>query len=144
MPHTKILAHVVFATKHREPIISRELKPVLLKHIKDNARAKSINLESINCVADHMHLLVNMAPDQSIAKIVNLLKGESSFWVNKQGLIADKFEWQHEYFAISVNPKQINRVRDYIEKQEERHSDETFKREFEEFMAEYRPEPDLG
>ena len=41
---------------------------------------------------------------------MNLLKGESSFWINnKSGLINIKFGWQDEYFAVSVSESQVDR-----------------------------------
>jgi len=40
-----------------------------------------------------------MDAEQNIANIINLLKGESSFWVNKQNMTKDKFGWQDDYFA---------------------------------------------
>jgi len=51
---------------------------------------------------------------QNIDKILMLLKGESSYWINKNKIFRGKFEWQDEYFAVSVSDSAVNRVRDYI------------------------------
>ena len=68
---------------------------------------------------------------------MQLIKGESSFWVNKQKLIKSKFEWQDEYFAISVSESQVKAVRKYILNQEEHHKKKTFKQEYDEFIQKY-------
>lgn len=44
-----------------------------------------------------------------------LIKGESSFWINKNQLTKAKFEWQDEYFAVYVSESLVDKVRDYLE-----------------------------
>ena len=78
-----------------------------------------------------------MGVDQTIQKLVQLIKGESSYWINKNGLTKEKFEWQDEYFAVSVSESIVNKVRDYIKKQEEHHGTKTFQDEYEEFVDKY-------
>ena len=87
MPYTKVLIHFIWATKNREHIISKELKPILLQHIKENSIKKEIFIDTLNCVSDHIHLLVSLGTEETIAKTAMLIKGESSFWINKQKLI---------------------------------------------------------
>jgi hypothetical protein len=31
-----------------------------------------------------------------------LIKGESSYWINKNSLVKGSFEWADEYYAVSV------------------------------------------
>ena len=78
-----------------------------------------------------------MCSDQTIQKIVQLIKGESSFWINKNNLIAEKFDWQDEYFAVSVSESVVDKVRNYIKNQEEHHSKKTFEQEYDEFIVKY-------
>ena len=138
MSHTRILLHVIWATKNRSPIISKELKPLLLNHIKDNSIKKGIFIESMNCVQDHIHLLISLSADQSIAKVVMLIKGESSFWVNKEKFLPVKFEWQFDYFAVSVSESIAEKVKNYIANQEEHHKKKTFIEEYNDFLNAYK------
>jgi REP element-mobilizing transposase RayT len=134
MPYTKVLIHFIWATKNREHLISKELKPLLLQHIKENSIKKEIFIDTINCVSDHIHLLVSIGTEQTIAKTAMLIKGESSFWVNKQKLIKSKFEWQDEYIALSVSYSAVDKVRAYISSQETHHKKKTFAEEYQEFL----------
>jgi len=134
MPYTKVLIHFIWATKNRAHLISNELKPLLLQHIKENSIKKGIFIDTINCVSDHIHLLVSLSTEITIAKTAMLIKGESSFWVNKQKLIKSKFEWQDEYIALSVSYSAIDKVRAYIFNQEVHHKKKTFAEEYEEFI----------
>jgi|SRR3972149_704264 len=135
MPYTKVMIHFIWSTKNRERIISNELKPLLLSHIKENSIAKGIFIDCLNCVEDHIHLLVSLGTEQTISKVAMLMKGESSFWVNKQKIINCKFEWQDEYIALSVSESGISKVQQYIANQEEHHRKKTFTQEYEEFLS---------
>jgi REP element-mobilizing transposase RayT len=109
----------------------------LLEHIKDNARSKDINIDSINCVQDHLHILVSLGREQTISKIVMLIKGESSHWVNKNKLVQGKFEWQDEYIAVSVSNSAIDKVREYIANQRTHHQVSSFVEEYNLFKQKY-------
>ena len=134
MPYTKIYLHIVWSTKERKPLITKELKPLLLNHIIENSKTKNIFIDSINCVEDHVHLLISLGIEQTLSKTMMLIKGESSFWVNKQKIIPSKFEWQDEYFAASVSHTSIESVRRYIANQEEHHKKITFADEYKRFL----------
>ena len=137
MPFVKVWIHAVWATKNREPYLEDGIRQKVFRHMRENALQKKIYLDFINGYRDHVHCLISLSVDQTIAKTVQLLKGESSFWINKEGLIKEKFEWQDEYFAVSVSESQIDRVRDYIKNQEEHHRHKTFQQEYDEFISKY-------
>ena len=139
MPFSQHYVHLVWSTKNREKIIIGENRSKLLEHIITNSKLKGINIIRINCVSDHMHLLVALEPEQNISKITRLIKGESSFWWNSNNLSKTKFSWQEEYFNISVSPSAIQNVKKYIENQEEHHRVKSFTEEFKEFIDKYFP-----
>ncbi len=111
MLYTNVMLHYIWSTKNRSHLISKELKPLLLRHIKENSIQKEIFINTLNCVSDHIHLIVSLGTEQTIAKIAMLIKGKSSFWVNKQKFINPKFEWQDEYIALSVSYSALDKVR---------------------------------
>ena len=135
MAYVRVWIHFVWSTKDREPMInSIELRQKLFQHIAENAMNKKIYLDCVNGTWDHVHALVSLGPDQTIAKIAQLLKGESSHWLNQQDLVRGQFEWQDDYFAVSVSDSAVRQVRFYIKNQEEHHRKKTFSEEFGEFM----------
>jgi putative transposase len=137
MPLIKVWLHVVWSTKNREPLLYADIRQKVFSHIRENARSKSIYVDYINGYTDHVHCLISLGADQAIAKIVQLIKGESSFWINKTGLMKEHFAWQDEYFAVSVSESQVNVVREYIKNQEEHHRSKTFQQEYDEFVSKY-------
>lgn len=137
MPLIKIWIHLVWATKKRAPLLTKDMRQQVFRHIRENGLAKGIHVDFVNGHIDHVHCLISLNADQTIAKILQLLKGESSFWVNKNNLCKEHFEWQDEYFAVSVNESGVNTVREYIKNQEVHHARKTFQKEYDEFIEKY-------
>jgi REP element-mobilizing transposase RayT len=84
--------------------------------------------------ADHVHALVDLPTSLSIEKLIQLLKGSSSHWVNSNNLIAGKFAWGRGYGAFSVSESNADQVARYIAQQEEHHSVRSFAEELKEFI----------
>lgn len=137
MSYVKIWVHVVFSTKNRFPHLTKDIRYLVFNHIIENCREKEIYLQAINGYTEHIHCLISLGKDQTIATVVKLIKGESSFWINKNKLTAQKFAWQDDYFAVSVSESQVEKVVNYIKNQEQHHAKKTFEEEVEEFMEKY-------
>ena len=137
MSFVKIWVHLVFSTKKRQPFLKKEIRIKIIKHIIENCKEKGIFLQAINGYDDHLHCLISLGKDQSISKVSQLIKGESSFWLNNQKLLLDKFQWQDDYFAVSVSQSQLSTVVNYIKNQEEKHSKKSFLEEVDEFVKIY-------
>ncbi|OCA68272.1 transposase [Chryseobacterium contaminans] len=138
MSFIKIYIHLVFSTRNRTPYLNTfDLRIKVWKHIKEYSSEKGIFLDMINGYSDHCHCLISLGSDQNIEKIVQLLKGESSYWINKHQLTKDKFAWQDEYFAVSVSENKLDVVRNYIKNQEKHHQKKSFANEYQEFIEKY-------
>ena len=122
MPYVKVWIHLIWTTKNRYPYLKKSLRVRLIHHIRENAISKGICIDFINGAEDHIHILLRLKADQSISRIVKLIKGESSYWLNQNNFFNTKFEWQRDYYAISHHDKYIKRIREYIINQEKHHS----------------------
>ena len=138
MPFVKIYIHIVFSTLNRVSYLnSTEFRVKVWKHIKENASSKGIFIDMVNGYSDHCHCLISLGSNQNIEKIVQLIKGESSFWINKNQLTKEKFSWQDEYFAVSISESMVESVRNYIKNQEKHHQHKSFADEYQEFIEKY-------
>ena len=128
--------HLVFSTKERIPYMgTHEVRRKIIVHIFQNAKEKEILIYSVNGYSDHLHCLFLLNRDQSISKVAQLIKGESAFWINKNKLLHDHFEWQDDYWAVSVGENDVQRVKKYIASQEEHHSKRSFSEEIDTFQS---------
>jgi REP element-mobilizing transposase RayT len=127
MPYLKIYIHFVWCTKNRYPFLNTiESRQLVWNHIKENAKQKGIHVDFVNGYEDHCHCLISLGINQSVEKVMQLIKGESSYWINKNpnlfpNLKGKRFEWQSEFFALSVSESILKRVRNYIKNQEAHH-----------------------
>ena len=67
---------------------------VLFKHLVVQSRALNIVFEKINIPPEHIHILLVLPANKSIAQVAKELKGESSNWITENNIIAGKFRWQ--------------------------------------------------
>ncbi len=137
MSFIKVYVHYVWSTKNRQALLTDNIRYDVFSHIRENARNKNIFIDFINGYKDHIHCLVSLNDELSIGKIAQLIKGESSHWINQNKLTKEKFSWQDEYLAVAVCDEKVNIVRDYIKSQEEHHKKITFSKEYEQFIKRY-------
>ncbi|GHV20265.1 hypothetical protein AGMMS49959_07220 [Planctomycetales bacterium] len=138
MPLVKVYLHFVWSTKGRYPYLNTpDLRMRMWQHIKEHAGENQIFIDRINGYAEHCHCLISLGISQTIQKTVQILKGESSCWANRQKLCEENFAWQDGYFASSVSASMLERVRIYIENQESHHTHKSFQQEYDEFLARY-------
>ena len=98
MPFVKVYIHFVWSTKNRVPTLnSLDLRQTMWQHIRENAKKKDIFIDFVNGHVEHCHCLISLGVDQTIEKVMQLIKGECAFWFNKQRLTNQKLEWQDEY-----------------------------------------------
>ena len=138
MSWVRVWIHLVFSTKNRTCFFTtKELRSMIFEHIKQNAGEKNIWLDCLNGYHDHVHCLVSLRATQSISEIARLIKGESSFWINKNKLTTGKFSWQDDYWAASISERHLKQVRKYIHSQEKKHRLIHFSKEIDLLIEKY-------
>ncbi|HWR26044.1 MAG TPA: IS200/IS605 family transposase [Methanosarcina sp.] len=135
MAYVKNWLHLVWGTKNRIPFLTENILDQVLYHIKTNASEKKIYIDTINGYKDHIHCLISLHSEQTVSKVIQLLKGESSFWINKNKLTRFKFEWAVEYFGVSVSESHVPVIRNYINNQSEHHRIKTWEDEYNELIV---------
>ncbi|HEX5154518.1 MAG TPA: IS200/IS605 family transposase [Parafilimonas sp.] len=134
MSYIKIWIHAVWSTKNRDPVLKTGILSEVCHHIQSNAKDKGIYIDRINGYDEHIHTLMLLKSDNSISKQMQLLKGESAFWVNRVGILKIKLEWADKYFAASVSESRVDAVRAYIDSQQQHHKKQTFMEEYKHFI----------
>ncbi len=138
MSFVSVHIHFVWSTKNRIPYLDKkEIRRALWQHIRENGKSKGIFIDFVNGHEEHCHCLISLGKEQTISKVMQLVKGESAFWFNTQNFIKEKLEWQDEYFAVSVSQSGLDNVRNYIKNQEAHHLKKTFQQEYDEFIDKY-------
>jgi len=121
-------AHVVFVTKYRYNILTKEHIDYMGDIFKETMEMMGGVLEEFDGENNHVHLLIQYPPKHSISVIVNNLKGRSSrllrrdmpnikerYWGKGSAL------WHRSYFAGSVGGAPLEIVKQYIQQQDTPH-----------------------
>ena len=137
MSYLRILVHCVWTTKNRVPYLNDEIRNKVIYHICDNAQKKGIYIDHINGYYQHLHALISLGGKQNISDIMQLIKGESSFWINRNRLTRMRFEWQDDFYSVSIGMSQLKTIREYIRSQPEHHKKISFEDELEKIIQEY-------
>ena len=114
MSYLRILVHCVWTTHKRIPYVNKEIRSEVILHIRENSISKGIYIDHINGYDDHLHALISLGANQTISAIMQQIKGESSYWINKNKLTRSKFQWQDDYYAVSIGIPQLDILRKYI------------------------------
>lgn len=132
MPNTYTQIHLqfVFAVKYRKAQILPSYKDELYKYITGIIQHYNHKVLAINGVEDHIHIFIGMRPTQSIADLLQDIKGSSSKWINENNFLNTKFEWQSGYGAFSYSKSHVQNVINYIARQESHHKKESFREEY--------------
>jgi putative transposase len=134
---SQIYVQIVFAVKGRENLIRKEWKNELFQYISGiitNKKQKSI---IVNGVSDHVHIFVGLKPSMCIAELVRDIKNNSSNYINRNNFVGGRFSWQEGYGAFSYGHSQIDKVYNYILRQEKHHSTKSFKEEYYTFLEKF-------
>ncbi|MBI1305182.1 MAG: transposase [Bacteroidetes bacterium] len=134
MTHSQVWVHVLWTTNKRKPHLVEPVLKKLTDHIREYAISKSIALDSVGGAADHLHCLIALPTVYNLATIIQLLKGESSRWINQNAFLNKPFHWQAGFIACSVDPFQVLKVRKHIGDQEVFHFDNSLAYELAVFL----------
>jgi REP element-mobilizing transposase RayT len=127
----------VWTTKNRIPYLQDRIRNSVICHIRENAKSKGIYIDHINGYTDHLHIILSLGGKQNTSEIMQKIKGESSCWINKNSLTRLKFEWQDDYYVVSVGINKLNELRQYIRNQVQHHQKVTLEDELNKIIEEY-------
>ena len=132
--YSQIWVHAVWATKNRRPLIHSNMEHKLFNFLKEELKKMGCMVSIVNGMPDHVHFLFGINPQISITDIIKQIKGSSSFFVNKNKLISEKFIWQRGFGVFGVSHSSVDKVYYYILNQKQHHQKRTFESEYIKYM----------
>jgi putative transposase len=127
--------HIIFSTKNRAPSIGSDWQARLFAYFGGTLEEYGSRLIAVGGIADHMHLLVSLGRETTVAEAVRVVKANSSRWIHETFAGHDDFAWQSGYDAFAVSYSHLERVKRYLAIQAEHHRKRTFQEEFVDFLT---------
>ncbi len=134
--------HITFSTKNRQPLIYPEIEDELYTYLGGICYKLECNPILVGGHKDHVHILCLLSQKIALMSLLEKVKSHSSKWIKTKGNRYKKFYWQNGYGAFSVNPAEIDVVRQYIANQKEHHKKRTFQEEYLAFLKKYQVDYD--
>jgi len=136
--------HLIIGVKNREPLLNMAVEAYIHNQLRQQLIGMNCYVDSINGIADHVHLLFLLHPQKALSEVVKQIKGANSHALNQSDLMREKFAWAVGYGAFSVSESGVPTVRKYIQNQKEHHRKKTYEEEYQAFLHLHRLEDENG
>ncbi len=140
--YTQLYTHLVFAVKYRQSLILPSFREETERYMTGILQNRKHKLLAIYLMPDHAHILIGQNPNISLSATMDVLKTESTNFINENGFIPFKFQWQNGYGAFSHSRSELDRVIKYILNQPEHHLKKKFREEYLAILKRYEVEYD--
>ena len=127
----QIHLHLVWTTKYRKKVLQGEVGKRVRELIRQICRENDVEIMKGHVSKDHVHLFVSIPPQQTISRLVQKLKGKSSYkllseYSHLQRQFWGRHVWARGYFCCSSGNVTDEVIKAYIENQQEE-EDQDFK-----------------
>lgn len=134
----KNYVHIVFSTKHRQPLITPDIETQLYAYLGGICKNQGCMPIRVGGFLDHVHILCLLSKNVRLCQLIEHLKVHSSKWIKEKGESFHNFYWQSGYAAFSVDPRRLDAVENYIIHQHEHHRKKQFQEEYISLLNEYQ------
>ncbi len=135
--YNKIWIHFIWETLAKQKILPKPARLKLSEFLFSYSKEKGIFMKTNYVNSEHVHALIDLPTNITAEECIQLLKGSSSHYINKNRIINSRFSWGRGYGAFSVSASQLDKVAEYIGDQEEHHRVKSFTEEYETFTKKY-------
>jgi putative transposase len=123
--HTKhrLQVHLVWIPKYRKRVLRGKVAIRLKRLLYEACKVNRWWIGELSIPEDHVHVMIQVKPSDSIASVVQVLKGGTSRIIRKEFPELEEFLWGESfwadgYFAESVGTVDEEVVRKYIRSQQ--------------------------
>lgn len=128
---SQVWLHIVFSTKNRQAFLQNgDFRQELFHMLSHPLKEIDCSPQSAGGGIDHVHLVCGLSPTLTVDKLVEHLKIETAKWARKASSGGNPLTWQSGYGAFSISPSNLDRVIEYVDRQEEYHQRQSYQDEF--------------
>lgn len=101
------------------------MESALKQDVANTANELGVQILAMECMPDHIHLLVDCTPQHYIPTMVKILKGNSArhlFMAHPElkSRLWDGHLWNPSYFVATVSDNTSQQIKEYIQKQKQK------------------------
>jgi len=114
-----VLVHLVWATSHRQPILTSEHDAWLARELSRKGFGAGGQVFAIGIASDHVHMAVRLGVTTPMSELLQRVKGTSSRLWNLTR--SPRLTWQDGYWAESIRPEDLRGLCGYLGTQRQHH-----------------------
>ena len=113
--------HIVFAPKYRRQVIYSKIKVDIGQILRKLCEIKKVEILEANACPDHIHMLVKIPPNLSVAQFMGYLKGKSSLMIfdrhaNLKYKYGNRHFWCRGYYVDTIGRNE-QKIAEYVRNQ---------------------------
>ena len=114
-----LMVHLIFVTKYRKKLLLGNFRDSVKQYLFDTCVTNHWYIKRMETDQDHVHILLQYNPTDSITHIVSVLKQRSTYlsWQQHSSLLKQHVLWSDSYFAASIGTISQAVIERYIENQ---------------------------
>jgi len=118
----RLMYHLVWIPKYRKRVLKDKISERIKELLHECADLNRWKIEELNIQPDHIHMLIQMRPEVSVSRMVQLFKGMTSKVIREEfpelkEFLWGKSFWADGYFAETCGQTNEARMREYIQNQ---------------------------
>ena len=122
--HTKhkMMYHIVWIPKYRKRVLKGEIAKRIKELLLECSFVNNWHIEELNIQPDHVHMLIQLRPNISVSKAIQLFKGKSSRIMRKEFPSLEEFYWGDSFwsdgfFVETIGQVNLEKIKEYIQNQ---------------------------
>ena len=122
--HTKhrVMYHIVWLPKYRRRVLRGAIAERIKELLQECADVNRWRIDELNIQPDHIHLIVQLRPDISVSRAVQLFKGKSSRLIRQEFSQLSEFRWGSSFwsdgfFVETVGKVDLEKIKSYVREQ---------------------------
>jgi len=113
--------HIIFAPKYRRQVIYAKIKADIGQILRKLCEIKKVEILEANACPDHIHMLLKIPPNLSVAQFMGYLKGKSSLMIfdrhaNLKYKYGNRHFWCRGYYVDTVGRNE-EKIAEYVRNQ---------------------------
>jgi len=118
----RLMYHLVWIPKYRKRILKGKVAERIKELLYECADLQRWKIEELSIQPDHIHMLIQMRPEVSVSRMVQLFKGMTSKVIREEfpelkEFLWGKSFWADGYFAETSGQVSEAYIREYIQNQ---------------------------
>jgi putative transposase len=132
--YCQIYVHLILAFQENFKLLQTNEREEVLKTLTQIINGYKQSVIEANCMFDHVHVLLEIDPDITLASLVEEVQKKAAEFVNGKKWYSSKFGWQPGFGAFTFSGSELDKVILYVQNQDKTHEMKSLQEEYTDWL----------